>query len=95
MLHSLCVTNFGGHRACSFKFRLECIKCQVSNHQPLGGPARPMADTVLGGGTVRVVTWHVFTCMCLRRTWHEALRCSFWNDSHVDMFGLGLIYLSI
>ncbi len=32
---------------------------------------------------------------CLRRTWHEALSCSVWIDSHVDMFGLGLIYLSI
>ncbi len=25
---------------------------------------------------------------------HEALSCSVWIDSHVDMFGLGLIYVS-
>jgi hypothetical protein len=53
-----------------------------------------MDDTVWGVGTVRVFYTHVFTCTCLRRTWHEALCCSVWVDSRVDMFGLGLIYLS-
>jgi hypothetical protein len=37
----------------------------------------------------------LFTSMCLRCTWHEALSCSVWIDSYVDMFRLGLIYLSI
>jgi hypothetical protein len=54
-----------------------------------------MDDTVWGGSTVRVVLRHVFNCMCLGHTWHEALSCSVWLDSHVDMFGLGLIYLSM
>jgi hypothetical protein len=44
---------------------------------------------------VRVVPRHVFTCTCHIRTWHEALSCSVWSDAHVDMFRLGLIYLSI
>jgi hypothetical protein len=32
--------------------------------------------------------------VCTNNEWHEALSCSFWLDSHVDMFGVGLIYLT-
>jgi hypothetical protein len=48
------------------------------------------------GGTILSrggVSRHVFTCTCLRHTWREALKCSNWIDSHVYMFGLGLITL--
>jgi hypothetical protein len=46
-----------------------------------------MDDTVWGGGTVRRVSRLVLTCICLRRTWHEALTCAVWIDSHVYMSG--------
>jgi hypothetical protein len=47
-----------------------------------------------GGPVLFRVSRHVLTCTCLGRTWHEALSCPVWIDSHVYMFGLGLIYLS-
>ena len=71
------------------------VKCQVSNHYPVGGTGETDGDTVWEGGIVRGVSGLVFTCTCLKRTWHEALSYPVWTDSHVYMFGLGLFYLVI
>jgi hypothetical protein len=70
------------------QFRLECVsvKRQVPNNR-LAGPVRLMDDTVFGGGIVRRVSRLVLTRTCLRRTWHEALSCPVWIDSHVYMPG--------
>jgi hypothetical protein len=54
----------------------------------LAGPGRLMDDTVSWGGIVRRVSRHLLTCTCLRRTWHEAVDCAIWMDSHVYMSDL-------
>ncbi len=63
--------------------QVSSVKCLTINR--LAGPGRLMDDTVWGSGIVQRVSRPVLTCTCLRRTWHEALSCPVWIDSHVFM----------
>ncbi len=74
-------------------FGVSCVKCLIIHR--LGEPWRLMDDTVWGGGIVRGVSRLVLTCTCLTRTWHEALNCPNWIDSHIYVSGVGLTYLVI